>query len=187
MDSFRTALQRSVSSCSAHPTPPYACACARLQLHLIPSLHFVLRAPSATLRVQTDSNFGFRLNYYPPVDPDAAAQGAGRMLAHEDVDLFTLLPAGSQDGLQVLNRSNMKWVRLNAPEGSIIFNAGDYLQRITNDGEASPQLSVPCSFLCGRAVSPRRKGVGWMRRCWPQQRHPYRISTTDHRRSHVAQ
>lgn len=81
----------------------------------------------------TDSNFGFRLNYYPPVDPDAAAQGAGRMLAHEDVDLFTLLPAGSQDGLQVLNRSNMKWVRLNAPEGSIIFNAGDYLQRITND------------------------------------------------------
>jgi hypothetical protein len=72
------------------------------------------------------------------VNPDAAAQGAGRMLAHEDVDLFTLLPAGSQGGLQVLNRSNMKWVRLNAPEGSIIFNAGDYLQRITNDGEPLP-------------------------------------------------
>ena len=37
----------------------------------------------------------------------------------------------------MLNRSNMKWIRLHAPEGSIIFNAGDYLQRITNDGEAA--------------------------------------------------
>lgn len=96
-------------------------------------LAYVGAEPHAFDQKLTNSNFGFRLNYYPPVNPDAAAQGAGRMLAHEDVDLFTLLPAGSQGGLQVLNRSNMKWVRLNAPEGSIIFNAGDYLQRITND------------------------------------------------------
>ena len=55
------------------------------------------------------------------------------MLGHEDVDLFTFLPAPSIEGLQVLNRRNMKWIRLNAPPGSIILNTGDYMQRISND------------------------------------------------------
>jgi len=58
--------------------------------------------------------------------------GAGRLLGHEDIDLFTLLPAPTVEGLQVL-RKNGKWVRLNAPRGSIIVNTGDYLQRISND------------------------------------------------------
>ena len=81
----------------------------------------------------TATNFGFRLNYYPPVDPDDLASGAGRMLGHEDVDLFTFLPAPDVDGLQVLNRENMKWIRLDPPPGSIILNTGDYMQRISND------------------------------------------------------
>lgn len=81
----------------------------------------------------TVTNFGFRLNYYPPLKEEDIALGAGRMLGHEDVDLFTLLPSQSVDGLQVLNRENMKWIRLNPPEGTIILNTGDYMQRITND------------------------------------------------------
>jgi len=35
--------------------------------------------------------------------------------------------------LQLLNRANMKWIRLDAPAGSIILNTGDYMQRISND------------------------------------------------------
>jgi isopenicillin N synthase-like dioxygenase len=81
----------------------------------------------------TGTNFGFRLNYYPPVTEDQRQAGGGRMLGHEDVDLFTLLPASEQEGLQVLNRRTMKWIRLDAPPGSIILNTGDYMQRITND------------------------------------------------------
>lgn len=81
----------------------------------------------------TKTNFGFRLNYYPPISAQADASGAGRMLGHEDVDLFTLLPAQKVDGLQVFNRENNKWIRLNAPKGTIILNTGDYMQRITND------------------------------------------------------
>ncbi|MEE8528648.1 MAG: 2-oxoglutarate and iron-dependent oxygenase domain-containing protein [Gammaproteobacteria bacterium] len=81
----------------------------------------------------TGTNFGFRLNYYPPVMANDAARGGGRMLGHEDVDLFTFLPAPRVSGLQVLNRENMKWIRLDAPPGSIIMNTGDYMQRITND------------------------------------------------------
>ena len=49
------------------------------------------------------------------------------------MDLFTFLPAPRVEGLQVLNRANMKWVRLDAPPGSIVLNTGDYMQRISND------------------------------------------------------
>ena len=37
------------------------------------------------------------------------------------------------EGLQVWNHRSGKWIRLHAPEGSIIINTGDYMQRITND------------------------------------------------------
>jgi len=81
----------------------------------------------------TGTNFGFRLNYYPALTQADESSGGGRMLGHEDVDFFTILPAQSVDGLQVLNRENMKWIRLIAPKGSIVLNTGDYMQRITND------------------------------------------------------
>ncbi len=80
----------------------------------------------------TNTNFALRLNYYPPV-PDDAPAGAGRLLGHEDVTLFTQLPAPSIEGLQVLNRESFRWIRLAAPPGSIVLNTGDYMQRITND------------------------------------------------------
>jgi isopenicillin N synthase-like dioxygenase len=81
----------------------------------------------------TRTNFGFRLNYYPPISREDDASGAGRLLGHEDVDLFTILPAPEVEGLQALNRATGKWVRIAAPPGSIILNTGDYMQRITND------------------------------------------------------
>ena len=84
-------------------------------------------------RQLTRTNFGLRLNYYPPMTRDQDASGAGRLLGHEDVDLFTVLPATEVEGLQVWNHLSAKWVRLNAPRGSIIINTGDYLQRISND------------------------------------------------------
>ena len=78
------------------------------------------------------ANFGFRLNYYPPLAgmPEATT---GRMLGHEDVDLFTILPAAETEGLQLLHRRTMRWVRVAAPPGTIVLNTGDYMQRITND------------------------------------------------------
>lgn len=81
----------------------------------------------------TGTNFGLRLNYYPPISREDEASGAARLLGHEDVDLFTFLPAPRTEGLQVLNRRNMKWIRLSPPRGTIVLNTGDYMQRITND------------------------------------------------------
>lgn len=81
----------------------------------------------------TNTNFGLRANYYPPMSEAQDRSGAGRLLGHEDVDLFTLLPATRMEGLQVWNHLSGKWVRLSAPPGSIIINTGDYMQRISND------------------------------------------------------
>ena len=84
-------------------------------------------------RKLTQTNFGLRANYYPPLTDEQSRSGAGRLLGHEDVDLFTILPASRTEGLQVWNHLSGKWVRLNAPPGSIIINTGDYMQRISND------------------------------------------------------
>jgi len=84
-------------------------------------------------RKLTATNFGLRLNYYPPMSADDDRSGAARLLGHEDVDMFTFLPAPSTEGLQILNRRNMKWIRVDAPRGTIILNTGDYMQRISND------------------------------------------------------
>jgi len=81
----------------------------------------------------TNTNFGLRANYYPPMSAAQDRSGAGRLLGHEDVDLFTILPAAKDDGLQVWNHRSRAWVRLRAPEGAIIINTGDYMQRISND------------------------------------------------------
>ena len=99
----------------------------------------------------TGTNFGLRLTYYPPVSAEDDASGAARLLGHEDVDLFSFLPAPRVEGLQVLNRRNMKWVRLHAPRGTIVLNTGDYMQRISNDRlpstthRVSRPRSVPAS------------------------------------------
>jgi isopenicillin N synthase-like dioxygenase len=81
----------------------------------------------------TNTNFGLRANYYPPMSEAQDRSGAGRLLGHEDVDLFTILPATDIDGLQVWNHASGKWVRLSAPPGAIIINTGDYMQRVSND------------------------------------------------------
>lgn len=80
----------------------------------------------------TNTNYALRMNYYPPV-PASAPVGAGRLLGHEDVTMFTMLPAPTIEGLQVLNRANMRWIRLDPPAGSLVLNTGDYMQHLTND------------------------------------------------------
>lgn len=104
---------------------------------ILPIMQAILRYlgcdPNLYDETLMNTNFGLRLNYYPPVSPDDDASGAGPPLGHEDVNLFTILPAPEVEGLQVLNRENGKWIRLAAPPGSIILNTGDYMQRITND------------------------------------------------------
>lgn len=95
-------------------------------------LHYLGCEPTLFDERLRGPNFGQRLNYYPPLSSTDRSSGAGRLLGHEDVDLFTLLPAPAVEGLQVLGKDG-RWIRLNAPPGSIILNTGDYVQRLSND------------------------------------------------------
>jgi len=103
----------------------------------------------------TKTNFGLRLNYYPPPNDSQRQPGAGRLLGHEDVDLFTLLPAPREEGLQVWNHRSNKWVRLQAPPGSLIINTGDYMQRISNDRLPSTSHRVGNAAGGMRSNTPR--------------------------------
>ena len=108
--------------------------CSANEMLILPLMQSILRYVGCDPHLYdarlTGTNFGLRLNYYPPIEGDSPA---GRLLGHEDIDLFTLLPAPRGEGLQVLHRKNFKWIRLDAPPGTIILNTGDYVQRITND------------------------------------------------------
>jgi isopenicillin N synthase-like dioxygenase len=117
--------------------PVFRRLCLAQEALILPVMQSLLRHlgcdPHLYDRKLTRTNFGQRLNYYPPLSAEDEDSGGGRLLGHEDVDLFTFLPAPRIEGLQVLNRANMKWIRLDAPPGTIVLNTGDYMQRISND------------------------------------------------------
>ena len=70
-----------------------------------------------------------RIIHYPPLDgteePDAI-----RGAAHEDINLITLLVAGTEPGLQVQD-INGNWHDVSCDPGSLAINSGDMLQEIS--------------------------------------------------------
>jgi isopenicillin N synthase-like dioxygenase len=75
-----------------------------------------------------DGNSVMRLLHYPPVSPDAPGVRAG---AHEDINLITLLLGAEEAGLELLDRDG-RWLAVSPPEGALVVNVGDMLQRLTN-------------------------------------------------------
>lgn len=76
-----------------------------------------------------NGNSILRLLHYPPQD-NPPPEGTVRAAAHEDINLITLLLGAEEAGLQAQHR-NGEWIDINAPEGAIVINAGDMLQRLT--------------------------------------------------------
>lgn len=79
--------------------------------------------------VVAGNNSILRLLHYPPVE--AAEGGAIRAGAHEDINLITLLLGAEESGLELLTREG-RWLPLAPPEGALVVNIGDMLQRLTN-------------------------------------------------------
>ncbi|MGH6617261.1 isopenicillin N synthase family dioxygenase [Sphingomonas sp.] len=75
-----------------------------------------------------DGNSVLRLLHYPPIALDAEGVRAG---AHEDINLITLLLGAEEAGLELLDRDG-KWLAIKPPEGAMVVNVGDMLQRLTN-------------------------------------------------------
>jgi isopenicillin N synthase-like dioxygenase len=68
--------------------------------------------------------------HYPPVINDIE-DGTMRSAPHEDINLITLLVAATEPGLEVKG-NNDKWYQVPPIKSSIVVNAGDMLQELTN-------------------------------------------------------
>ncbi len=75
-----------------------------------------------------NGNSVLRLLHYPPAPFDGPNVRAG---AHEDINTSTLLLGAEEAGLQIREK-NGAWLDVNPPEGSVVCNIGDMLQRLTN-------------------------------------------------------
>lgn len=100
-----------------------------LGLELLESIARHLELPDDFFRAPVrDGNSVLRLLHYPPTT--AKAEGV-RAEAHEDINVITLLLGAEEAGLQLLTREG-HWLDVNPPEGALVVNVGDMLQRLTN-------------------------------------------------------
>lgn len=91
-----------------------------------------LELPADFFRNMTkNGNSILRLLHYPPI-PDGVDPRCIRAAPHEDINFITLLPAATQSGLQLKDRSG-EWLDIVSDPGTLIVDAGDMLARLTND------------------------------------------------------
>ena len=76
--------------------------------------------------IQNSGQNLLRIIHYPPLSGSENSK-AIRAAAHEDINLITLLVAGSEPGLQVLSQDG-DWVDVSTSPDYIIVNVGDMLQ-----------------------------------------------------------
>ncbi|MDB5724643.1 MAG: 2OG-Fe(II) oxygenase [Novosphingobium sp.] len=118
--------------------------------------------------VVAGNNSVLRLLHYPPVDQ--AEGSAIRAGAHEDINLITLLLGAEESGLELLTRRG-EWLPIAPPEGTLVVNIGDMLQRLTNDVLPS---------TTHRVRNPAGPRAGFSRYSMPYFLHPrsdFRIET----------
>lgn len=87
-----------------------------------------------------DGNSVMRLLHYPPLSADAPP-GAIRAAAHGDINTITLLLGAEEAGLQLLTAQG-EWLSISPPEGALVVNIGDMLERLTNNRLKSTQHRV---------------------------------------------
>jgi isopenicillin N synthase-like dioxygenase len=86
-------------------------------------------APNWFVPTVENGNSILRLLHYPPIPREADGIRAG---AHEDINTITLLLGAEEAGLQLLGRDGA-WLAIDPPEGALVVNIGDMLQRLTNN------------------------------------------------------
>jgi isopenicillin N synthase-like dioxygenase len=97
---------------------------------LLQSIALFLNLPPDFFAAATrDGNSVLRLLHYPPTPPKA--EGV-RAAAHEDINVITLLLGAEEAGLQLQTREG-RWLDVNPPEGALVVNIGDMLQRLSNE------------------------------------------------------
>lgn len=77
----------------------------------------------------SESNL-FRINYYPGLTGEEE-EGAVRAADHTDIDLITVLTAGTSAGLQALEKGG-KWHDIPCEHGNLVINTGDMLNECSS-------------------------------------------------------
>lgn len=84
--------------------------------------------PTSFLSSMThDGDHLLRTVHYPANPPEGEYWAA----EHTDINLFTLLPRATSEGLQ-LKLDDGTWMDVTVPKGAILMNVGDMLQNLTN-------------------------------------------------------
>ncbi|GLH67345.1 isopenicillin N synthase family dioxygenase [Geothrix edaphica] len=98
---------------------------------LLEALALYLGLPERSLAdMIVDGNSILRIIHYPALR-DRYLEGGVRSSAHEDINLITLLPAATDSGLQLRDRSGA-WHAVDGLAGEIVADAGDMLSRHVN-------------------------------------------------------
>jgi isopenicillin N synthase-like dioxygenase len=71
----------------------------------------------------------FRIIHYPAIKDSSNTTGV-RAAAHEDINLITLLPMATAEGLEVLDAQG-NWLKVGGDPNAIVINVGDMLQEAT--------------------------------------------------------
>lgn len=99
---------------------------------LLEALGRALDVPKDYFKNMIDTgNSVLRAIHYPPVG-EAPPAGSIRAAAHGDINLITILMGATASGLQLQDRDG-SWLDVNSKEGQLVVDAGDMMQRITND------------------------------------------------------
>ena len=85
--------------------------------------------PLSQMIVGSKTNL-LRIIHYPPLEGDEDPR-AIRGAAHEDINLITLLVAGTKPGLQI-KKLDGKWYDITCDPGCIAINTGDMLQELSD-------------------------------------------------------
>ena len=102
-----------------------------LEKHIVPlqeAMALAIDQPKDFFVEKTkEGNTLLRAIHYPANPPKDRIWAA----AHTDINLFTILPRATADGLQVQNKQG-DWITVKVPENAFIVNGADELQHITN-------------------------------------------------------
>jgi isopenicillin N synthase-like dioxygenase len=103
----------------------------------------------------------FRVNYYPALTGNEEP-GAVRAAAHEDIDLITVLTAGTNDGLQAMDVKG-NWYDIPCEHGNLVINIGDMLKEASGGYFPSTKHQV---------LNPKGEGAKKSRMSCPLFIHP---------------
>lgn len=110
----------------------YSTAMARLAATIMRGFAIGLGLPPEWFDPFIDQHgSALRLAHYPPLAHRPAAD-ALRAGAHTDYGTLTILRLDAEPGLQVLGRDGA-WIDVAAPDGALVVNIGDLMQRWSND------------------------------------------------------